>query len=161
MVLTIDRDVQFVAESELLDDINTYGASSGSIIVVNPRTGDILAMASYPSFDPNTYFNIQDESQLTNPAISEQYEPGSIFKILTMAAALETGTITPDFTYNDQGTLNVGGVTIQNWDRAAHGTVDATKILVDSLNIGAATIGLKTGADQLLHHDGQIRHWSA
>jgi len=145
VVLTIDRDVQFVAESELNNDINTYNASGGSIIVENPRNGEILAMASYPSFDPNTYFNIQDESQLTNPAISTQFEPGSTFKILTMAAGLETGTITPDFTYNDQGTLSVGGVTIKNWDRAAHGVVDATQILVDSLNIGAATIGLKLG----------------
>jgi cell division protein FtsI/penicillin-binding protein 2 len=145
VVLTIDRDVQFVAESELFNDINTYGASGGSIIVENPRTGDILAMASYPSFDPNTYFNIQDEQQLTNPAISKQYEPGSVFKILTMAAGLETKSITPDFTYNDQGKLDVGGVTVRNWDRAAHGVVDATQILVDSLNVGATTIALKTG----------------
>ncbi len=145
VVLTIDRDVQYVAESELLDDINTYQASSGSIIVENPRTGEILAMASYPSFDPNTYFNIQDESQLTNPAISGQFEPGSVFKILTMAAGLETGSITPDFTYLDEGKLTVGGTDIYDWDRAAHGTVDATQILVNSLNIGASTIALKMG----------------
>src|SRR5664279_4445815 len=145
VVLTIDRDVQFIAESELLDDINTYGGTGGSIIVENPRTGEILAMASYPSFDPNTYFNIQDESQLTNPSISDQYEPGSVFKILTMASALDTGAITPDFTYVDQGVLQVGGVKIQNWDHKAYGTVDATGILVNSLNIGAATVALKMG----------------
>ncbi len=145
VVLTIDRDVQFIAESELTDAINTYEASSGSIIVMNPRTGDILAMASLPSFDPNVYFNIEDEEQLTNPAISKQYEPGSVFKILTMAAGLEMQAITPDFTYNDQGSLDVGGVTIRNWDRQAHGVVDATQILVESLNIGATTIALKMG----------------
>ncbi len=145
VVLTIDRDVQFVAESELASDITDYQARSGSIIVENPRTGEILAMASYPSFDPNNYFNIQDEQQLTNPAIAQQYEPGSVFKILTMAAGLETKAITPDFTYNDQGHLDVGGVTIKDWDRQAHGVVDATQILVDSLNIGATTIALKTG----------------
>lgn len=145
VVLTIDRDVQFVAESELADAINTYEASSGTIIVENPRTGDILAMASLPSFDPNNYFNIEDEEELTNPAISTQYEPGSVFKILTMAAGLETKAITPDFTYNDQGSLDVGGVTIRNWDRQAHGVVDATQILVESLNVGATTIALKMG----------------
>lgn len=145
VVLTIDRDVQFVAESELLDDINTYGASGGSIIVMNPRTGDILAMASYPSFDPNTYFNVEDEKQLTNPAISNQFEPGSVFKVVGMAAALEAGTITPDFTYNDQGEITVGGQTIRNWDRRAYGTVDATQILVDSLNVGMATISVRMG----------------
>ncbi|HVU11607.1 MAG TPA: penicillin-binding protein 2 [Phototrophicaceae bacterium] len=145
VVLTIDRDVQYEAESELADDMKTYGADGGTIIVENPRTGEILAMATSPGFDPNTYFNVQDPDQLTNPAISTQFEPGSIFKILTMAAALDTGAITPDFTYNDQGLLQVGGVKIYNWDRAAHGVVDATQVLVDSLNIGAATIALKMG----------------
>ncbi len=145
VVLTIDRDVQFVAESELLDDINTYGASGGTIIVMNPRTGDILAMASYPSFDPNTYFNVEDESLLNNPAISDQFEPGSIFKVVAMAAALEAGTITPDFTYNDQGAITVGGQQIRNWDGRAYGTVDATQILVDSLNVGMATIAVRMG----------------
>ncbi|MFN8448592.1 MAG: penicillin-binding protein 2, partial [Anaerolineae bacterium] len=145
VVLTIDRDVQFVAESELLDDINTYGASGGTIIVMNPRTGDILAMASYPSFDPNTYFNVEDESLLNNPAISDQFEPGSIFKVVAMASALEAGTITPDFTYNDQGSITVGGQQIRNWDGRAYGTVDATQILVDSLNVGMATIAVRMG----------------
>lgn len=145
VVLTIDRDVQYVAESELLDDINTYGATGGSVIVMNPRTGDILAMASYPSFDPNTYFNVEDEEQLTNPAISEQYEPGSVFKVVAMAAALEAGTITPGFTYNDQGSITVGGQTIRNWNGQSFGTVDATEILVDSLNVGMATIAVRMG----------------
>jgi cell division protein FtsI/penicillin-binding protein 2 len=145
VVLTIDRDVQYVAESELLDDINTYGASGGSVIVMNPRTGDILAMASYPSFDPNTYFNVEDEELLTNSAIADQYEPGSVFKVVAMAAALDAGTITPDFTYNDQGSITVGGQTIRNWNGRAYGTVDATQILVDSLNVGMATISVRMG----------------
>ncbi len=145
VVLTIDRDVQFVAESELADDMNTYGASSGTIIVMNPRTGDVLAMANYPSFDPNTYYNVTDNTVLNNPAISQQFEPGSIFKVLTMAAALETHSITPDWGYNDTGEIDVGGVKIYNWDRAAHGYIDATQVLVDSLNVGMATINLKVG----------------
>lgn len=145
VMLTIDRDVQFVAESELLDAINTYQAASGSVIIMNPRNGDILAMASYPTFDPNTYFNIQDESLLTNPAISDQYEPGSTFKILVMASALETGAITQDWTYYDSGEINVGGAPIRNWDRSARGTTTATEVLVDSLNVGMATISTTMG----------------
>jgi cell division protein FtsI/penicillin-binding protein 2 len=145
VVLTIDRDVQFVAESELLDAINRYEAQSGSVIIMNPRNGDVLAMASYPSFDPNTYFNIEDESLLSNPAISEQFEPGSIFKIIVMAAALETGTITPDWGYNDLGSIDVGGITIRNWDRRSYGYVNATQVLVNSLNVGMATISTSMG----------------
>ncbi|MEP7291739.1 MAG: penicillin-binding protein 2, partial [Chloroflexota bacterium] len=145
IVLTIDRDVQFVAESELLDAINTYEAGSGSVIIMNPRNGDILAMASYPSFDPNTYFNVEDEDQLTNPAISQQYEPGSTFKVVVMAAALESGTITPDWGYNDTGEINVGGQTIRNWNRRSYGYVNATQVLVESLNVGMATISTTMG----------------
>ncbi len=145
VVLTIDRDVQFVAESELLDAINTYQAQSGSVIVMNPRNGDILAMASYPSFDPNTYFNIEDEKLLANPLISEQYEPGSTFKVVVMASALETGTITRDWGYNDTGQIVVGGQTISNWNRRSFGYSNATQVLVESLNVGMATIGTMMG----------------
>jgi cell division protein FtsI/penicillin-binding protein 2 len=145
IVLTIDRDVQFVAESELLRAISETGASNGTIIVMDPRNGDILAMASYPSFDPNAYFNIENPELLRNPAIAEQYEPGSTFKVLTIAAALERGSITPAFTYNDQGSIDVGGVTIRNWDREAHGAVDVTQMLVQSLNVGLATVSTRMG----------------
>jgi cell division protein FtsI (penicillin-binding protein 3) len=145
ILLTIDRDVQFIAESELLDAINTYEADSGSVIVMNPRNGDVLAMASYPNFDPNTYFNIENEDLLNNPAISEQYEPGSTFKIIVMAAALDTGTITPDWGYNDTGEITVGGVTIRNWNRGSFGYTNATQVLVDSLNVGMATISTTMG----------------
>ncbi len=145
IVLTIDRDVQYIAESELLDDINTYAATGGSIIVMNPRNGDILAMANYPSYNPNDYASITDESLYANASIADQYEPGSIFKVLTMASALEMGTITPDWGYNDTGEIDVGGVPIFNWDRAAHGYTTATQALVESLNVGMATISTKMG----------------
>jgi cell division protein FtsI/penicillin-binding protein 2 len=145
VVLTIDRDVQYIAESELLADIISSGSTGGTVIVMNPRTGDILALANYPSFDPNTYFEVQDEEQLTNPAISEQYEPGSVFKVLTMAAALEVGTITPDWGYNDTGEIDVGGIKIYNWNRGSFGYTTATQALVDSLNVGMATINVLVG----------------
>jgi cell division protein FtsI/penicillin-binding protein 2 len=147
IVLTIDRDVQFVVEQELQRAISESASIGGTIIVMNPRNGDILAMASYPSFDPNAYFEIADEEQLVNPAISAQWEPGSIFKVLTVAAALERGAITPEWSYNDQGEFNFGGIPVFNWDRAAHGVVDVRQVLVQSLNVGAAQIAVNTGSE--------------
>jgi len=145
IVLTIDRDMQFLAESELQTAITESGSRSGTIIIMNPGNGDILAMASYPSFDPNTYFEVDDASLLINPAISQQYEPGSIMKVLTIASALEKGTVSPQDTYVDQGSIEIGGRMIENWDRQAHGVVDMTQILVQSLNVGAATVSLRMG----------------
>ncbi|NDJ62948.1 MAG: penicillin-binding protein 2 [Chloroflexi bacterium] len=143
IVLTIDRDVQYIVETELAAAIDRYNATAGTIIVMNPRSGDILGMANWPTFDPNVYTVGVDEWR--NPAISEQFEPGSIFKVVTVAAALETGAITPDWTYNDQGVLEMGGITIRNWDRAVYGTVDTTQVLVQSLNVGVATISTLMG----------------
>ncbi len=103
LILTIDRDLQFLAESELQRAITQTGSSNGTIIVMNPRNGDVLAMASYPSFDPNAYFDVEDPSLLINPAISVQYEPGSVMKLLTMASAIDLGVVTPTDTYLDEG----------------------------------------------------------
>jgi cell division protein FtsI (penicillin-binding protein 3) len=145
IVLTIDRDVQFIAERELLQALAETGATSGTIIIMNPRNGDILAVANSPSFDPNAYFDVPDAAILRNPAIGEQYEPGSVMKVITMAAGLESGIITPQDHYVDQGRLEVGGVIVENWDRASHGDLDMTQILVQSLNVGAATISTRMG----------------
>lgn len=145
LVLTIDRDVQFLAESELLRAISDTGSAAGTIIVMNPRTGDVLALANYPSYDPNAYFTIEDADVFNNLAIAGNYEPGSVMKLVTIAGALDRGVITPDFTYIDNGQLNVGGVTVYNWDRGAWGATDATSILVNSLNVGAATVATMMG----------------
>jgi cell division protein FtsI/penicillin-binding protein 2 len=148
VVLTIDRDVQYLAEAELLRAITESGATKGTILVMNPRTGDILAMANYPTFDPNAYFSIEDPNVLRNIAVGDNYEPGSVMKVITVAAALDQGVITPGYTYTDQGVLNIGGITVYNWDRAAHGVVNVTQLLVDSLNVGAATISTSMGPDR-------------
>lgn len=145
VILTIDRDMQFLAESELLRAISETGSTRGTILMMNPRNGDILAMASYPAFDPNTYFEVSDPRVQSNPAISEQYEPGSIMKLITMGVALDLGIVAPSSTYVDQGLLEIGGITIQNWDRQAHGVVDMTQVLVQSLNVGAATVSMQLG----------------
>ncbi|MDX2137463.1 MAG: penicillin-binding protein 2 [Chloroflexota bacterium] len=145
VVLTIDRDVQYLAENELLRAVQESGATGGTIIVMNPRNGEVLALANYPNFDPNAYFNITDENVLRNPAVNTIYEPGSVMKVITVAAALDRQAIAPDFSYVDSGVLNVAGISVYNWDRRAYGAVDVTRVLVDSLNIGAATVALEMG----------------
>lgn len=147
VVVTLDRDLQFLAESTLESAIEETGSSSGTIIIMDPRNGDILAMTSRPSFDPNNFIEAR-EDLLDNPAISSIYEPGSVFKVFTVAGALEQGVVDLAWTYNDQGRLEVGGVPIFNWDNQAHGIVDTTEVLVQSYNIGAAEMALQMGPDQ-------------
>ncbi len=144
LYLTIDSEIQYLAESTLAAALETTGAESGTIIIMQPRTGEILALANLPTFDPNRFAS-EDEARFDNPAISYQYEPGSVLKVLTMAIALEQGVVEPTSTYNDTGMIEVGGVEIYNWDRAAHGVVDMTELLAKSLNVGAATLSLKLG----------------
>jgi cell division protein FtsI/penicillin-binding protein 2 len=143
--LTLDCEIQYLAESTLDEALRQTGAERGTITILQPRTGEILAMASRPTFDPNSYFNEPDERVFINPIISEQFEPGSIFKVLTMAIALENGVVEPDSTYEDNGVIEVGGQEIYNWDRAAHGTTTMVDLLGLSLNVGAATLSLRTG----------------
>lgn len=157
IILTLDRDLQFLAESQLLQAITETDATGGTIIIMNPRNGDVLAMASQPSFDPNAFFDIEDPSLLINPAISEQYEPGSLIKVLTVASALEKGTITPQWAYYDEGRIDVGGVPISNWDRRAHGNINVTQVLVQSLNVGASTIALEMGPTDFYGMFAQFR----
>lgn len=143
LVLTINRNVQFLAETVLMQAVQSTGATGGTIIIMNPKNGDILAMTSYPTYDPNNISTYNNARQLRNPAIQDTYEPGSVFKVLTVAIGLDVGAITPDWTYNDQGRYQVGSRPILNWDRAAHGEVDVQTLLVNSLNIGAATIAVE------------------
>jgi len=148
IVLTLDRDMQFWVESELKAAVEEYKAYRGSVIVMDPRDGDVLALANYPTMDPNRFLEIEDPSLLENPAVQDLYEPGSIMQVLTVASALETGTINPYWTYNDSGQLEVGGQTIYNRHFQSHGTADAATVLIRSLNAGAATIGLEMGTAQ-------------
>ncbi len=146
LVLTIDRSMQYMVERHLREALATYEAPSGSIIVMDPKTGAILAMAAEPSFDPYYYFKT-DAEEIINPIVSKQFEPGSVMKLITMAAALDSGTVTPASTYYDSGELFVGGHRTVNWTRLAHGTVDMTTLLAQSLNVGAATLAMWMGAD--------------
>jgi cell division protein FtsI/penicillin-binding protein 2 len=151
LILTIDRTVQRVVEDHLEQAMAEYMAVSGTIIVMDPRTGAILAMANKPCYSPYRFFDVEEDA-LLNPAVSNQYEPGSVMKLITMATALDSGTVTPQTTYNDAGVFYIGGHAIYNWDRSARGVVDMTGLLANSLNIGAATIASWTGPDTFYNY---------
>ncbi len=137
LILTIDKTLQFQAESLLKDSVERNGADSGTIVVANPKTGAILAMANYPNFDLNQFNKVTQPWLFNNQAVTGNYEPGSVFKAITLAAAVDLGKVTPDTTYNDTGSINVGGFTIRNSDHKAHGIQTMTQVLDESLNTGA------------------------
>ena len=155
LYLTIDRVVQRAAEKHLQAALSEYGADGGSIIVVDPRTGAIMAMAVAPTFDPNNLANITSFDIFVNSAISCQYEPGSVFKIVTMATALDAGVVTRNERYWDAGKVEVGERVFQNWDRQAHGSTTMTEILAKSLNVGSIYVAQKLGPSRF--YDGVRR----
>ncbi len=141
LVLTIDRRMQHITERVLGEAIGQYKAESGTIIVMNPRNGAILAMASLPAYDPNQY-GASNPLVLADPAISKQYEPGSVFKIVTMAAGIDAGVITPDTVLTDTLSIEVGDRLIYNSNMRTFGPVTIRKALILSLNIPTAQVAL-------------------
>jgi len=135
--LTINADIQTQAEDILENLIASSRGLGGTVIVAEPKTGKILAMASFPDFDPN-YYGGSDVANFLNPAVQSIYEPGSIFKVVTMASALDAGKVTPETTYYDSGELTLNGHTIKNWDLKANGTISMTNVIEGSVNTGAA-----------------------
>lgn len=147
LTLTIDRSIQYLIERELETAVTRYRARGGSVVVLNPKTGAVLGMASYPTYNPNDY-SASDEKLFFDPNVSEQYEPGSVFKIMTMAAGLDAGVITPEATIYDGGRIEVGGCVIYNWDRQGNGVVDMTDVLAKSLNVGVAQVAINLGTER-------------
>lgn len=148
LVLTLNRDLQARVETILDVSLSKYGAENGAIIVMNPENGEILAMATTPRLDLNNYtgyFDIYDNGSQYNRAIGMAYEAGSVFKILTMAAALDAGTVVPETTYIDTGSIEVGGITIWNWNRQPWGQRNMTECLQHSLNVCLAWISSQMG----------------
>lgn len=135
--LTLDPSIQLKAQEVLQKTVTQHGADSGSVVVMNPKTGAIMAMANMPDFDPNVYSKAPNISVYSNEATSGDYEPGSIFKAVTMAAALNENKITPDTTYNDTGSQTLNNFTIKDSDGLAHGIQTMTQVLEESLNLGA------------------------
>jgi len=149
VVLTIDPTIQNRAETALQDLIKKYNATGGSVIVQDPKTGKIIALGNYPNFDPNNYseYKIKD---FLNPVVQGIYEPGSVFKVITMATGLDSGKLTADTTYVDKGFIKLNGKTIKNWDyeeKGAHGLTTMTGVIEGSLNTGAAYAESLIGKD--------------
>jgi cell division protein FtsI/penicillin-binding protein 2 len=135
-VLTLDRGLQAVAADALKTAVETNRAESGSIIVMDPSSGAIKAMVNYPNFDPNNYAKVTDYTVFQNSAVSKQFEPGSGFKIITMAAGLDTGKVTPTTPYNDTGEASFSGYTIHNAENHKFGVQTMTDVIQKSLNTG-------------------------
>lgn len=145
--LTIDRNIQFLIERELAAAVAGYGAQRGSVVVLDPKTGALLGAASYPTYNPNAYAT-SDDRLFFDPVVSEQYEPGSVFKIVTMAAGLDANVVSPDLAVYDGGSIEVGGRVFYNWDRQGHGNVDMIDVLAQSLNVGVAQVAVRLGKDR-------------
>lgn len=145
LILTIDRRLQFFACEKLREAVQWHGARGGSVVVLNPKTGAVLAMCGAPDFDPNTYREVEDVAFYNNPALFVDYEPGSVFKAITMAAALDTDAVGPQTTYVDEGRVEIGPHTIKNSDNKSYGTQTMTEVLEQSLNTGAIFAMRKTG----------------
>src|SRR3989338_1002057 len=135
--LTIDYGIQFVVERKLQELLENLDADLESAIFMNPRTGEILAMAQRPGFDPNNYSDVENINVFKNNLMQSVYELGSVFKPITMAAAIDAGVITPQTVYNDTGSVRIGGYTISNFDGKARNLQTMTEVLEKSLNTGA------------------------
>lgn len=147
-VLTIDRNMQFEAERILHESIELYAAESGSMVVMDPKTGAIRAMATVPQFDPNRYREVEDYSVFLNPVTSAAYESGSVMKPFTMAMGLEEGKVNPNTEYVDTGVVNEAGFKIRNAEDKVYGRSSMTKVLDESINTGVIFVERLVGHEK-------------
>lgn len=148
LVLTLNRSIQYIACQSLKKSINKYKAKGGTIIVMEPKSGAILAMCSFPDYDPENYSKVGNISVFNNKAIFDAWEPGSIFKPITMAAAINEGKVLPETTYVDTGVVDYGKYQIRNFENKVYGLQTMANVLEFSLNTGIIyamkQIGTKT-----------------
>jgi cell division protein FtsI/penicillin-binding protein 2 len=155
IVLTIDREIQAAMEKVLDDHVKSSKAESGTIVVLNPKTGEVLSMATSPRLDPNEYWNISkvfSNAAYYNRAVSTTYEPGSVFKVLTMAAALDAGKVTPETPFLDTGEFEIGGAIIRNWDGNAWGEQNMIGCMQHSLNVCLSWIATQLGPKEFYEY---------
>lgn len=173
LVLTLERSVQYIIEKKLAEGVEKYGAKSGSIVLLEPSTGQVMALANYPTFNPSFWWkpvettvqNSDDSEEnpaeelekkvvdsatlFKNAAISSMYEPGSVIKALTMSTGIDTDTVMPQTTFQDIGPIRVSGFTVDNWDKKHHGEETMIEVLQHSNNMGAAWLAQKLGPEKL------------
>jgi cell division protein FtsI/penicillin-binding protein 2 len=169
LVLTIDRDIQAETEAALKQAIQDSEATRGSILVLNPRNGEILAMADYPPVnlqDPNGFNDIfhikgsqpmDPQGQVVSLNVAAPYEPGSTFKVLTMAAALDAGAVQPGTWYVDTGRIEIGGAVIHNWEGKSFNLQDMTGCLQNSINTCLAWVATQLGPEKFYQYMDQFR----
>lgn len=150
VVLTIDQQIQYIAEHELETAMEQTGAISGTVVVENPHTGEILALANRPTFNPNVAREITS-AKLRDHAVSDVYEPGSTFKLVTLSAALDEKLTNPDEVFDCQmGSIVINGMRIH--DHKAYGLLTVSKILADSSDVGAIKVALRLGDDRFYQY---------
>ncbi len=175
--LTLDRSLQFMLERHLEEGVKKYGAENGTAVMLKPQTGAVLVLANFPTYNPGESLSAEriktiveqeevedgnadsssdtDEEQdrygknRRNFAIASTYEPGSVLKSLSMSAVIDSGTVTPQTTFQCDGPMQIGGYTIRTWDNKYHGTESMIQVLQHSCNVGAAWAGQQLGAEQL------------
>lgn len=152
LVLSIDRSIQFIVEKKLKEGIEKYGASSGMVGVMNPKSGEILALASFPSFSPSSYENHEDDL-FKNPFISNSFEPGSTFKPIIMASALDASAVTPQTKCNIcDGPITIGEYTLHTWNNKYYKDIDMIDVIRRSDNTGMVFVVQKLGTDRMLSY---------
>lgn len=149
VITTIEPQVQAFLDRTLLEAQKEWNSKRVHGIIMDPNTGEIVAMGSVPTFDPNQYNTVTDQSLFSNPLVEHIYEMGSIIKILTFAAGVDAGVITDATTYYDSGSLTLDGYTIYNYDKKARNTVSIKEVLRQSLNVGAAYIAKQLGPEKM------------
>ncbi len=151
IVLTIDKDIQYQTQIALNEAVEKWNAASGTVVIMDPRNGDILAMASYPGFNPNKYREATPDA-IRNRAVTDTYEPGSTVKSLTAAAVIDKGLATPDTMYDLPSTIKVGGRTIGEAHPRPRANWSLTEIVTKSSNVGAVKLGMELGPEGLYEY---------
>lgn len=152
LVLSIDRSVQYIADNELKDSVEKYGADGGLVLIMEPQTGNILAMSSFPSFDQRTFYQYEPDLY-KDPIVSNLYEPGSTFKSLVMASALDAGVVKPDTTCDIcEGPVSVGGYDIHTWNNEYQQGMTMIDVIRHSDNTGMVFVSRKLGLDRMLEY---------
>jgi len=149
VLLTIDRTVQFTACKVLVEAVEKFQADSGSVVIVNPMTGEVRAMCGAPNFDPNVFNEVESVSVYNNQTVFSPYEPGSVFKPLIMAAGIDSGAVDQNTTYFDTGEEKIEEYTIRNSDLKSHERQTMTEVLEKSLNTGMIFVMRQMGMEQM------------
>ena len=155
LVLTIDREVQRAMEQVIDRAVAQTGSDSGTLVVLDPRTGEVMALATTPRMDLNQFWKFAQVFPKDTPfnrAITQAYEPGSVFKVLTMASALDVGAVTPETVFVDTGVIEVGGAVITNWNQGAWGPQDMQGCMQHSLNVCLAWVATQVGPEDFYRY---------